>query len=208
MKRKIVSTLLAMSMVLGMAACGNDGEPAANDGNDSTPTESSEENEPADDGGEESEPAEGDDGGSAAGSGSAQMGGFDDVITIVADSDADPFSWDPSTDKMAAYIEENFGIAFQQSETNYYNNDFSVLQLAATDGALPKVFAADILYYPAIITQFIPEELVAEIPENLLEKYPLTKALLENDAVSQTVHGMYDGYYFLPKPDSADAILS
>ena len=105
---------------------------------------------------------------------------------------------------MAAYIEENFGIAFQQSETNYYNNDFSVLQLAATDGALPKVFAADILYYPAIITQFIPEELVAEIPENLLEKYPLTKALLENDAVSQTVHGMYDGYYFLPKPDSAD----
>ncbi len=204
MKRKIVSTLLAMSMVLGMAACGNDGEPAANDGNDSTPTESSEESEPADDGGEESEPAEGDDGGSAAGSGSAQIGGFDDVITIIADSDSDPFSWDPSTDKMAAYIEENFGIAFQQSETNYYNNDFSVLQLAATDGALPKVFAADILYSPALITQFIPEELVGEIPEHLLEKYPLTKALLENDAVSQTVHGMYDGYYFLPKPDSAD----
>ena len=64
--------------------------------------------------------------------------------------------------------------------------------------------SADILYYPEEITQFIPEEFVAEIPESLLEKYPLTKALLENDAVSQTVRGMYDGYYFLPKPDSAD----
>lgn len=212
MKRKIISTLLAMSLVLGMAACGNSDEPAGNSANGSAAEESDEDSAPADDGGEESEPADdggeesepADDGGSAAGSGSAQVGGFEDVITITADSDADPFSWDSSTDKMAAYIEENFGIAFQQSETNYYNNEFTVLQLAATDGVLPKVFAADILYYPAIITQFIPEELVAEIPENLLEKYPLTKALLENDAVSQTVHGMYDGYYFLPKPDSAD----
>ena len=212
MKRKIISTLLAMSMVLSMAACGNSDEPAGNSANGSAAEESDEDSAPADDGGEESEPADdggeesepADDGGSAAGSGSAQVGGFEDVITITADSDADPFSWDSSTDKMAAYIEENFGIAFQQSETNYYNNEFTVLQLAATDGVLPKVFAADILYYPAIITQFIPEELVAEIPENLLEKYPLTKALLENDAVAQTVHGMYDGYYFLPKPDSAD----
>lgn len=135
---------------------------------------------------------------------SVQMGGFDEVLTLTADSDLDPFSWDPSSDAMAAFIEENFGIAFEQSETNYYNNDFTVTQLAATDGMLPKVFCADILYYPQEITQFIPEELVAEIPEELLDKYPLTRRLLENDAVAQTVYGMYDGYYFLPKPDSAD----
>ena len=125
MKRKIISTLLAMSMVLSMAACGNSDEPAGNSANDASSGEANDESTPADDGGaddgaddggEESQPA--DDGGSAAGSGSAQMGGFEDVLTITADSDADPFSWDPSTDKMAAYIEENFGIAFQQSETN------------------------------------------------------------------------------------------
>lgn len=127
-----------------------------------------------------------------------------EVLTITADSDDEPFSWDPTTDKMAAYIEENFGITFQQSETNYYMNDFSVTQLAAVDGVLPEVFCADILYYPQLITQFIPEELCAEIPEDLLEKYPLTKQLLENDAVAQIVKDMYDGYYFLPKPDSAD----
>lgn len=201
MKRKLISTLLAMSMVLGMAACGNNDEPASNSADGSASEEESQESTPADDGGEESQSAE-DEGEDAEES--AQKGGFEDVITIVADSDGDPFSWDPTSDKMAKYIEENFGIAFQQSETNYYNNDFSVLQLAATDGALPKVFAADILYYPEEITQFIPEEFVAEIPESLLEKYPLTKALLENDAVSQTVRGMYDWYYFLPKPDSAD----
>lgn len=201
MKRKLISTLLAMSMVLGMAACGNNDEPASNSADGSASEEESQESTPADDGGEESQSAENE--GEDAEE-SAQKGGFEDVITIVADSDGDPFSWDPTSDKMAKYIEENFGIAFQQSETNYYNNDFSVLQLAATDGALPKVFAADILYYPEEITQFIPEEFVAEIPESLLEKYPLTKALLENDAVSQTVRGMYDGYYFLPKPDSAD----
>lgn len=127
-----------------------------------------------------------------------------EIISITADSDADPFTWDPDTDPMAAWILENFGLNIYQNETNYYNNDFTVTQLAAVDGALPDVFAADILYYPQLITQFIPEELVAEIPEELLEKYPLTKQLLENDAVTQTVYSMYDGYYFLPKPDSAD----
>lgn len=126
------------------------------------------------------------------------------IITITADSDDDPFAWDPATDKMAAFIEDQFGITFQQSETNYYNNDFAVTQLAAVDGALPDVFAADILYYTQEVTQFIPEELVAEIPADMLEKYPLTKNLLENDAVSQLVYNMYGGYYFLPKPDSAD----
>jgi len=127
-----------------------------------------------------------------------------EIITITADSDDEPFSWDPENDALAALIVDRFGINFEQSETNYYNNDFTVTQLAAVDGNLPDVFAADILYYTQEITEFIPEELVAEIPEALLEKYPLTKALLENDEVSQIVYNMYDGYYFLPKPDSAD----
>lgn len=127
-----------------------------------------------------------------------------EIIDITADSDADPFSWDPDSDPMAAWIAENYGINFLQSETNFYNNDFAVSQLAGVDGNLPDVFAADILYYPQWITQFIPEGLVAEIPAELVEKYPLTKALLENDAVSQIVTNMYDGYYFLPKPDSMD----
>ena len=52
-----------------------------------------------------------------------------DILTITADSDGDPFSWDTSTDKLAAMIEDKFGIDFQQSETNYYNNDFTVTQL-------------------------------------------------------------------------------
>ena len=69
-----------------------------------------------------------------------------DILTITADSDGDPFSWDTSTDKLAAMIEDKFGIDFQQSETNYYNNDFTVTQLAAVDGTLPDVFCADILY--------------------------------------------------------------
>lgn len=47
---------------------------------------------------------------------------------------ADPFTWDTSSDKLAAMIEDKFGIDFQQSETNYYNNDFTVTQLAAVDG--------------------------------------------------------------------------
>lgn len=126
------------------------------------------------------------------------------IVTLTADSDADPFAWDPETDLMAAWILENFGLNFNQSETNFYNNDFPVLQLAAVDGALPDVFAADILYYPELITQFIPEELVAEIPEDMIDKYPLIKARLENDAVAQAVRNVYGGYFFLPKPDSAD----
>ena len=127
-----------------------------------------------------------------------------DVINLTVDSDADPFSWNPDTDPMAAWILEKFGLNLNQSETNYYNNEFPVLQLAAVDGALPDVFAADILYYPELITQFIPQELVAEIPQKLIDKYPLTKTRLENDAVSKVVHDMYGGYFFLPKPDSAD----
>lgn len=127
-----------------------------------------------------------------------------EIITLTADSDVDPFTWDPETDKMAAWIQDNFGLNLVQNETNFYNNSFDVLQLAAVDGNLPDVFCADILYYPQLITQFIPEELVAEIPEELLDKYPLTKERLENDQVAQLVKDMYGGYYFLPKPDSAD----
>ena len=127
-----------------------------------------------------------------------------EILDITADSDSDPFTWDPETDAMAAYIQDNFGINFIQSDVNYYNGDFSQTQLAAVDGNLPEVFTADILYYTQEITQFIPEELVAEIPQELIDKYPLTKERLENDAVSQLVYNMYGGYYFLPKPDSAD----
>ena len=127
-----------------------------------------------------------------------------EVLDITADSDADPFTWDPDNDPMAAFIRDTFGINFIQSETNYYNNDFTVTQLAANEVKLPEVFTADILYYTQEITQFIPEELVAEIPQELIDKYPLTKERLENDAVSQLVYNMYGGYYFLPKPDSAD----
>ena len=130
-----------------------------------------------------------------------------EILDIVVDSDDTPFSWDPATDKMAAMIQDKFGINLLQSETNYYNNDFTVTQLAAVDGNLPDFFTADILYYPQLITQFIPEELVAEIPMELIEKYPAVKNLLENDAVAQLVKNMYDGYYFLPKPDSADPTL-
>ena len=130
-----------------------------------------------------------------------------EILDIVVDSDDTPFSWDPATDKMAAMIQDKFGINLLQSETNYYNNDFTVTQLAAVDGNLPDFFTADILYYPQLITQFIPEELVAEIPEELIAKYPAVKELLENDAVAQLVKNMYDGYYFLPKPDSADPTL-
>ena len=79
-----------------------------------------------------------------------------EILALTADSDDDPFTWDASTDKMAAFIEDNFGIQLIQSETNFYNNDFSVKQLAAVDGMLPDVFTEDILYYPQTITQFIP----------------------------------------------------
>ncbi|MBQ9262823.1 MAG: extracellular solute-binding protein [Clostridia bacterium] len=130
-----------------------------------------------------------------------------EVLDITADSDDDPFTWDPDNDAMAAYIRDNFGINFIQSDINYYNNDFTQTQIAAADGNLPEVFTADILYYTQEITQFIPEELVAEIPQELIDKYPLTKERLENDAVSQLVHDMYGGYYFLPKPDSADPTI-
>ena len=128
-----------------------------------------------------------------------------DMITITADSDGDyPFTWDPANDKIAAFIEDQFGITFKQSDIHYYINDFVQTQQSAVDGTLPNVFAADILYYTQEITQFIPEEFVREIPAEMLEKYPLTKALVENDAVEQLVASMYGGYYFLPKPDSAD----
>ena len=80
-----------------------------------------------------------------------------EVLDITADSDADPFTWDPDNDPMAAYIRDTFGINFIQSETNYYNNDFTVTQLAANEGKLPEVFTADILYYTQENTQFIPE---------------------------------------------------
>ena len=66
-----------------------------------------------------------------------------EILDITADSDDDPFTWDPATDEMAKYIQDNFGINFIQSETNYYNNDFTVTQLAANEGKLLCVVSGE-----------------------------------------------------------------
>ena len=80
-KRKLVAMLLAMCMVFSLAACGNSG------GSSSSSSTSSE--------GGDSGSAENSDDSASSG---AETGSFDDVITLTADSDGDPFTWDPSTD--------------------------------------------------------------------------------------------------------------
>lgn len=126
-----------------------------------------------------------------------------DIISLRASSDG-TFTFDPATDPMAAYIQDKFGLTFEDTA---YDGDFDKMRLDAMSGELADVCYTDLLYYVPQISEFIDQDFFREIPADMLEKYPLTKALLENDAVSKAMYEEYGGYYMLPKPDSADSTI-
>ncbi len=123
-----------------------------------------------------------------------------EIITLRASSD-DTFTFDPATDPMAKFIEDTFGLRFEDTA---YEGDVEKMRLDAMDQKLGNINYTDLLYNIPAIGEFINQGFFRSIPEEMLEKYPLTKALLENDAVSQAMKNLYGGYYMLPKPDSAD----
>lgn len=123
-----------------------------------------------------------------------------EVVHLRASSD-DFYTFDPATDEMALFIKDNFGLEFTDAA---YDGDFDKMRLDAMSGELGDVVYTDLLYYVPQISEFIDQGFFREIPQDMIEKFPLTKALLERDAVSQAMHKLYGGYFMIPKPDSAD----
>lgn len=123
-----------------------------------------------------------------------------EIIKLRASSDG-VYTFDPEKDEMAKFIRDKFGLEFEDTA---YDGDFDKMRLDAMSNVLGDVNYTDFLYGVPQIGEFINNSFFRQIPDEMVEKFPLTKALLENDAVSQAVRKLYGGYYMLPKPDSAD----
>lgn len=123
-----------------------------------------------------------------------------EVLELRASSD-DVYVFNSDTDPMAKFIQDKFGLKFTDTA---YDGDFDKMRMDAMSGTLGDVSYTDLLYAVPQINEFINQQFFRSIPEDMLEKYPLTKKLLETDAVSQAMYKQFGGYYMLPKPDSAD----
>ncbi len=126
-----------------------------------------------------------------------------EIIQLRASTD-EVYSFDPANDEMAAFIRDKFGLEFVDTA---YEGDFDKMRLDAMSEQLGDVNYTDLLYYVPQISEFIDQGFFREIPQEMVDKFPLTKELLERDAVSQAMHKLYGGYYMLPKPDSADPTI-
>lgn len=126
-----------------------------------------------------------------------------EIITLRASSE-ETFTFDPENDPMAKLILEKFGLRFEDTA---YEGDTEKMRLDAMDKKLGHINYTDLLYDIPGLNEFINQGFFREIPESMLEEFPLTKARLENDAVSQAMKKAYGGYYMLPKPDSADPTI-
>ncbi len=126
-----------------------------------------------------------------------------EVIKLRASSDA-VFTFDPANDAMAKFIVDKFGLEFEDTA---YEGDFDKMRLDAMSGTLGDVNYTDLLYAVPQIGEFINQEFFRAIPDDMIEKFPLIKALLERDAVSQAMYKLYGAHYILPKPDSADPTI-
>lgn len=123
-----------------------------------------------------------------------------EIIKLRASSDG-VFTFDPEKDELAKFIYDKFGLEFEDTS---YDGDFDKMRLDAMSNSLGDVNYTDLLYYVPQISEFIDQDFFREIPQEMVDKFPLTKELLERDAVSQAMHKLYGGYFMLPKPDSAD----
>lgn len=85
-------------------------------------------------------------------------------------------NFDPATDDFAKLVSEKFKVNIKA----VVFEDDQQLKLAAASQSLPDVFDFGVLYDVPTYNQWISQGIVRDIPEDMLNKFPNTKALCEN----------------------------
>ncbi len=120
-----------------------------------------------------------------------------DLVTIRMSATGD-FQWKPE-DKLVQYIEDKFGIRFESTQ---YDEDPDKILLEAAGGTLADVLYSSTLYDLYHFAKMIDEGYYRSIPEDMINKYPNVKNLIETSDVGQAVQELYGEQFMLPKPDS------
>lgn len=184
MKKRMISLILAATLL----ACGCGSAKTAEESTNDSEKETAESSDPVDSETKDNETAESD---------------FSDHITVEI-SMWEMDGW--GNDEIADIIEEKFNcdIEIVTQEWSDYQEKFAAL--AAAD-QLPDSFAG----YPATeswFPQFVNDELIREIPLEMLEKYPNVYASCQSSEVWNTLNDLYGGIYSIMRPYSASGMIS
>jgi ABC-type glycerol-3-phosphate transport system substrate-binding protein len=134
--------------------------------------------------------------------------GTTDAIPEKTDMEISIYNWavsefDPTKDEIAKFINDKFKITFKV--ITYDGED--AIKLAAASKSLPDVFDTGPLYNPQLYAQWITQGIVRDIPESLINKYPLVAKQVQ-DRMCQVTKKLAGGkYYLLPRPSSSDPEL-
>jgi ABC-type glycerol-3-phosphate transport system substrate-binding protein len=95
-------------------------------------------------------------------------------------------------DALCKYIEDMFGLKISAVDTQG-----DKLSLLATALNLPDVFVSGITN-AATVNNWIEQEVIRDIPAELIEKYPLIKERFEVHVISNAFYDSKGKYYFYP----------
>lgn len=115
--------------------------------------------------------------------------------------------WDAmdfGTDELAQYLIDkfNFNITIRNQDWNTYEE---TIKLWASADDLPDVWCGYV--DQAWFVDFIDEELLRDIPIEMLQKYPRLYELWENEPLSQALYDYYGKIYYFPRLDSVTVPL-
>jgi len=111
--------------------------------------------------------------------------------------------FDPSKDEFAKMISEKFKVNI--TPVVYQESD--QLKLAAASQSLPDIFDFGVLYDISTYNQWINQGLVRDIPEDMLNRFPNTKTLCENNSTWVASKELNGKIWFIPRNTSTDPKL-
>jgi len=130
-------------------------------------------------------------------------GGDREVINVTFNA-VDFGHFNPQDDEIAAYILERFGLNVEFTNIDGFIGMVPIL--AAADD-LPDVFYLQPLHQVADYLQLLSQGFFAPIPQEMLDRYPNVRQVVETSNLAHYTYRIFGGHYTLPKPDSLDRDL-
>lgn len=111
-------------------------------------------------------------------------------------------SFDPANDEIAKIMQDKFNITF---EPIVFEEDG--LKLAAASRSLPDVFETAPLFDVSLFNNWIRQEIVREVPDELINKYPAIKELMETNKTAIAAKKLLGKNYMVVKPNALDSSI-
>jgi putative aldouronate transport system substrate-binding protein len=104
-------------------------------------------------------------------------------------------------DELGKIIEDKLNITIKEVNLSWDTAGEQTKLFAAT-GDMPDCVASYTVSDPTRFYEWINQGITRSIPEEIIDRYPLTKQMIENSRCLQAVKDIKGAYYFIPRPES------